>query len=309
MAKDTIRIATRKSRLALWQAETIKNQLLQLHPNLTVELLPLQTTGDKWLDQPLNTVGGKGLFVKELEQLLLTHQADIAVHSLKDVPAELPKGLILSVFCKRESPEDVLLSVHYASLRELPKSAKIGTSSLRRQCQLLAMRPDLNIAMLRGNIDTRIRKLESEDFDAIILAFAGIKRLGLTEHVKEILPTSTILPAIGQGALAIECREDDLKTQTRLKPLLDPETACCVRAERAMNQMLGGSCQVPIAGLATLYQHQLTLQGLVGAPDGGTLLKTTASGPSDEPEALGTYVAQSLLDKGAGAIISSLLAF
>lgn len=307
MAKEILRIATRKSKLALWQAETIKNQLVGFYPHLTVKLIPLHTTGDKWGKKPLNAMGGKGLFVKELEETLLSHQAEIAVHSLKDVPATLPEGLMLAVFCERESPEDAFLSTYHTALNSLPTGAKIGTSSLRRQCQLLAIRPDLNIQMLRGNIDTRIRKLEAGEFDAIILAYAGIKRLGLTKYVKEILPVSVILPAIGQGALALECRQQDLKTQEWIKPLHHAKTAICVRAERAMNRVLSGSCQIPIAGFATLSQHHLALQGLVGDPSGHTLLKANASGPKDAPEALGMQVAQNLLAKGAKKIIRECL--
>lgn len=308
MAKDTLRIATRKSKLALWQSETIKNQLISFQPSLTVELVLLQTTGDKWAEAPLNTMGGKGLFVKELEEALLSHQAEIAVHSLKDVPAELPDGLMLAAFCERGSPEDAFLSIHYTSLNDLPNGAKIGTSSLRRQCQLLAIRPDLNIKTLRGNIDTRIRKLEALEFDAIILAYAGVKRLGLTKYIQEIMPISVLLPAIGQGAIAIECRLDDLKTKKWLEPLHHRETAVCVRAERAMNLALSGSCQVPIAGLATLTQHHLMLQGLVGDPSGHNLLNAKAFGSKDAPEALGIQVAESLLAKGAGGIINAILA-
>lgn len=301
-----LRIATRKSKLALWQAEWIKSKLLQIYPDLTVTLVPISTTGDQWLSQPLNTIGGKGLFVKELEQALLARQADIAVHSLKDVPRELPESLLLSTFCKRESPEDVLLSTCPITLQSLPKNARVGTSSLRRQCQLLAIRPDLNILMLRGNIDTRIRKLEAQEFDAIVLAYAGVKRLGLTQYIQEIFPVTTFLPAIGQGILAIECREEDSKIREWLQPLHHELTAYSARAERALNQTLGGSCQIPLAGYAAVREHQLTLQGLVGSPNGQIILITEASGPLENPEILGVQVAENLLQKGASQIIEAL---
>lgn len=302
----TIRIATRKSKLALWQAEWIKSKLLQFYPDLTITLIPIATTGDQWLTQPLHTIGGKGLFVKELEQALLSQEADIAVHSLKDVPSELPEGLCLSSFCKRESPEDVLLSTLKVNLSTLPKGAKVGTSSLRRQCQLLAKRPDLNMVMLRGNIDTRIRQLESKTLDAIVLAYAGIKRLGLTQYMQELFPVTTFLPAVGQGVLAIECREHHSEIQAYLKPLHHEQTACAARAERALNQTLGGSCKIPLAGYATVDKQNLTLHGLVGSPDGHRILTAQGTGPIEKPEALGFQVAQNLLEKGAKEIIESV---
>ncbi len=252
--KNKIVIGTRGSKLALWQAEWIKAELKKLNPELEIELNKIKTTGDKILDVPLAKVGGKGLFVKEIEEALLKNEADIAVHSMKDVPTEFPDGLHLAVICEREDPRDAFIAPAQGvrSFKELPQGAKVGTSSLRRACQLLSIRPDLKIEQLRGNLDTRLRKLDEGLFDAIILAAAGVKRLGWASRITEILSPETSLPAIGQGAVGIECRTDDGFINTLIAPLNHPETDICVRAERALLKKLEGGCQVPIAAHAVL---------------------------------------------------------
>jgi hydroxymethylbilane synthase len=299
-------IATRKSPLALWQAEFIKAELERLHPGLAVSLLPMSTRGDKILDSPLAKIGGKGLFVKELEVALLEKQADIAVHSMKDVPMHFPEGLMLGPICEREDPHDALVSNRFSSLAALPHGARVGTSSLRRQCQLQRLRPDLLIGSLRGNVNTRLARLDADEFDAIILAASGLLRLGFGARIREQISPNHCLPACGQGALGIELRTNDPSTAALVAPLHHPQSAACVLAERAMNTRLNGGCQVPIAGHATLAKGVLTLAGLVGSPDGKQVLEARASAPSAEAEALGIRVADALLAQGASAILAAI---
>lgn len=307
MNADLIRIATRKSPLALWQAEFVRAELQRHHPGLRVELVTFTTRGDKILDTPLAKIGGKGLFVKELEVALLEGNADIAVHSMKDVPMEFPEGLGLTTICKREDPRDAFVSAHYAAFAELPQRARVGTSSLRRQCQLRELRPDIEILSLRGNVNTRLAKLDANEFDAIILATAGLVRLDLGERIRERIDSHTSLPAAGQGAVGIEIRSSDTRVHNLLQPLHDEATALCVRAERALNKHLHGGCQVPIAAFAELIgDGQMHLRGLVGAPDGSKILRAEQSGASSDPEALGIAVAEQLLQQGAGAILSEV---
>jgi hydroxymethylbilane synthase len=304
--QDILRIATRQSPLALWQANYVKTALEQAQPGLQVDVVAMTTRGDKILDVPLAKIGGKGLFVKELETALLHGEADIAVHSMKDVPMEFPPGLELGVICEREDPRDAFVSRRYASLDQLPAGARLGTSSLRRQCQLRALRPDLEVLDLRGNVNTRLRKLDESQYDAIILAAAGLKRLGLAERITACLSVEQSLPAGGQGAVGIELRSDDKLTLQRLAPLRHRLSECCVVAERALNARLQGGCQVPIACYALEWQGSLWLRGLVGRIDGSILIRAEARGPSDQPEALGQAVAQSLLDQGAGDILQEI---
>lgn len=306
MPTNRVRIATRKSPLALWQAEYVRDRLLEAHPGLQVELLKMTTQGDKILDSPLAKIGGKGLFVKELEQGMLEGHADIAVHSMKDVPAEFPPGLHLAVVCEREDARDAFVSNTYASLNDLPQGARVGTSSLRRQCQLNEKRPDLNILTLRGNVNTRLAKLDAGEYDAIILASAGLLRLGMAERITEYLDTRVSLPAVGQGAVGIECREDDARIHALLAPLNDAPTHIRVTAERAMNRRLEGGCQVPIAGYAVLDGGNLTLRGLVGRPDGSEVVRGEVSGPQQEAEKLGITLADDLLKRGAEAILKDV---
>lgn len=305
---DTLRIATRKSQLALWQAEYVRDVLLQYHPDLNVELVKMTTEGDRILDTPLAKVGGKGLFVKELENGLLNGDADIAVHSMKDVPVELPEGLHLSVICPREDPRDAFVSNEYSLFEDLPKGARLGTSSLRRQCQLAAQRPDLNIIDLRGNVNTRLQKLDDGNYDAIILAAAGLKRLGMEDRITECLSPEISLPAIGQGAVGIECRQDDDWVNELLAPLNDRDTAIRVRAERSLNHRLQGGCQVPIAGYAELAHGVILLRGLVGMVDGSQIIHGEIAGQPEDAEYLGRVLAEDLLSRGADEILESLYA-
>ncbi|WPO67142.1 hydroxymethylbilane synthase [Acinetobacter haemolyticus] len=302
----TLKIATRQSPLALWQAEHIRSRLNTLYPDLTVELVKFVTQGDKILDTPLAKIGGKGLFVKELEAALLDGRADLAVHSMKDVPMHLPDGLTLAVICEREDPLDAFVSNQYARFEDLPQGAKVGTSSLRRKCQILQQRPDLEIVDLRGNVGTRLSKLDDGLYDAIILASAGLKRLGLADRIRHCLAPVLSLPAVGQGALGLECRADDEKLLALIQPLQHEETSICVRAERALNAYLEGGCQVPIAGYATIVNHQLQIEGRVGSVDGKTLLKKQLIGSTDQAEQLGEQLAQDLLDQGAGELLKAL---
>jgi hydroxymethylbilane synthase len=305
---NIVRIATRKSQLALWQANYVAERLIAAHPGLHIELIRLTTQGDKILDAPLAKVGGKGLFVKELEQGLLAGEADIAVHSMKDVPVELPAGLHLPVICPREDPRDAFVSTVHGSFAALPKGATVGTSSLRRQCQLRAQRPDLTFIDLRGNVNTRLSKLDEGEFAAIILAAAGLIRLGFAERIREYLSPETSLPAIGQGAVGIECRQDDPRINSLIAPLHDAKTALRVTAERAMNRRLQGGCQVPIAGYAEIDHGVLLLRGLVGAVDGSTILRGEIAGAPDNAEELGIVLAEDLLDRGAEQILEPLRA-
>jgi hydroxymethylbilane synthase len=303
---DKLRIATRESPLALWQAHYVRDALAVALPDLQVEILGMTTRGDQILDTPLAKIGGKGLFVKELETALLDGSADIAVHSMKDVPMEFPPGLGLGVICPREDPRDALVSNHYSSVEELPAGARLGTSSLRRQCQLRALRPDLQVLDLRGNVNTRLRKLDEGQYDAIILAAAGLKRLGMEQRIASCLAVEQSLPACGQGAVGIELRSDDAVTAERLQSLLHPVTAHCVRAERSMNTHLHGGCQVPIAGYAIEQNGTLWLRGLVGRPDGTLIYRAEASADVADAEALGQWVARALLDQGAGDILTAI---
>lgn len=306
MSKQLIRIATRQSPLALWQAEHVRQLLCAQHPDLEVTLVPMVTKGDVILDTPLAKVGGKGLFVKELELALLEQRADIAVHSMKDVPVEFPDGLGLVCICERDDPHDALVSNHYDSLDALPQGAIVGTSSLRRQCQLRAARPDLHIKDLRGNVGTRLSKLDNGEYDAIILAAAGLRRLGLEARIRARLSVQQSLPAVGQGAIGIECRLDDARVRALLAPLNHADTADRVVAERAMNNRLQGGCQVPIGSYAELTGDQLYLRALVGAPDGSRLLQAEIRGPRTEAKQLGSALAEQLLDAGAGSILSAV---
>lgn len=303
---NTLKIATRQSPLALWQAEYIRARLEALHAGLNVELVTFVTQGDKILDTPLAKIGGKGLFVKELEAALLDGRADLAVHSMKDVPMALPEGLSLAVICEREDPLDAFVSNTYASFQDLPQGAKVGTSSLRRKCQILKARPDLEIIDLRGNVGTRLSKLDAGQYDAIILASAGLKRLGLSERISHTLAPEVSLPAVGQGALGLECRTNDQAVLELILPLMDDETNVCVRAERAFNAYLEGGCQVPIAGYATLKDGQLSMEGRVGSVDGQTLLSAQLSAAPEQAEQLGEQLAQNLLAQGAGELLKAL---
>jgi hydroxymethylbilane synthase len=302
----TLRIATRKSQLALWQAEYVKAELLKHHPYLNIELVPLVSKGDKILDVPLAKVGGKGLFVKELETALLAKDADIAVHSMKDVPMEFPAGLGLAVICPREDARDAFVSNRFKTFDDLPKGAVVGTSSLRRQCQLLAARPDLKISFLRGNVQTRLQKLDAGDYDAIILAAAGLIRLNLTTRISDYLSPEQSLPAGGQGAVGIECRLDDTETRELLEPLNHTLTSQQVVAERAMNRHLQGGCQVPIACYAIHTSNGLWLRGLVGAPNGEAMLYDEIRGGVDEGETMGIALAEKLLAAGADKILAEV---
>ncbi|KXS37366.1 MAG: hydroxymethylbilane synthase [Halomonadaceae bacterium T82-2] len=307
-AIQTLRIATRQSRLALWQAEHVRERLQALHPGLDVELVAMTTRGDKILDAPLAKVGGKGLFVKELEDAMLDGRADIAVHSMKDVPMHFPEGLGLSVILEGAEPTDAFVSNDYTDLDALPEGARVGTSSLRRGLQIREARPDLEILNLRGNVQTRLGKLDAGEFDAIILATSGLRRLGLGERITRELPPEISLPACGQGALGIECRTNDPDLLALLTPLDHAETATRVRAERAMNTRLEGGCQVPIAGHAVLEDdgRTLWLRALVGTPDGTRVLRTEGRGAATEPETLGIRIAEELLDQGAGEILAQV---
>ena len=306
MLEKTLKIATRQSPLALWQANYVKDCLQQLYPDLIVELVPMVTKGDVILDSPLAKIGGKGLFVKELENALLNKEADIAVHSMKDVPMQFPEGLGLAVICKREDPRDAFVSNSYRTFDELPQSAVVGTSSLRRQCQLKALRPDLDIRSLRGNVGTRLSKLDNGDYDAIILASAGLIRLGLADRIASFIEVEQSLPAAGQGAVGIECRTDDVQVKQLLAPLADAETTCCVLAERAMNNHLQGGCQVPIGGYAVLQQGQLYLRALVGNVDGSQIIRAEGKSAVKNADVLGVQIAEQLLAQGADKILQSV---
>lgn len=302
----TLKIATRQSPLALWQAEHIRARLQELHPDLTVELVKFVTQGDKILDTPLAKIGGKGLFVKELEAALLDGRADLAVHSMKDVPMALPEGLTLAVICEREDPFDAFVSNQFEKFADLPQGAKVGTSSLRRKSQILKQRPDLQIIDLRGNVGTRLAKLDEGQYDAIILASAGLKRLGLSERIRHCLTPDISLPAVGQGALGLECRAADQDVLALIQPLLHQETDVCVRAERAFNAYLEGGCQVPIAGYATLQNGKIHIEGRVGSADGQTLLRAELTDEANNAQQLGENLARNLLDQGAGELLKAL---
>ena len=306
MSDSTLRIATRKSPLALWQANHVRDALLARHPELDVELLTMTTQGDKILDTPLAKVGGKGLFVKELEVGMLEGRADLAVHSMKDVPVEFPDGLGLAAILPREDPRDALISNNYSSIDALPQGARVGTSSLRRQCQLRARRPDLEILDLRGNINTRIGKLDNGDYDAILLAAAGVKRMGWEQRISELLAPEQFVPAIGQGAIGIEIRSDDARVRALVDELNDAQTATRVAAERALNEALQGGCQVPIAGYSEISHGVILLRAVVGRPDGSELVQGVISGRPEDAEELGRVLAEDLLSRGARQILDEL---
>lgn len=304
--KRKIKIGTRGSQLALWQANHIKSILEEKYPDYSFELVKIKTQGDKILDVALSKVGGKGLFVKELEDALLEGKVDFAVHSMKDVPVILPDGLHLTAITKREDPRDCFISKNYNNLSDLPKGAKVGTSSLRRQCQILNLRSDLKVEVLRGNVETRIRKMTEGIFDAVILAYAGVKRLNLIEYVKDVISEDFSLPAIGQGALGIECRVNDDEVNNLLSILNDEDSSVCVRAERAFLRVLEGGCQVPIGAYGKIIDNKLVLKGLVGTLDGKTIIKETVFGEKTDAEALGEALAETILNKGGRKILEDV---
>ena len=306
MKRDTIIIGTRSSKLALWQANHIRERLQEQYPGLKVEEKLMTTKGDKILDAPLAKIGGKGLFTKELEQAMLSGEIDIAVHSLKDMPTEVPEGLKLAAVTKRADPGDAVVSPKYGRFEDLPKGAKVGTSSLRRKAQLLHARPDLNICDLRGNVNTRLRKLEEENFDAAILAVAGLTRLGLAERITEVLPKSLVLPAVGQGALAIEARADDEATLDLLAFLNDAGTAACAKAERAFLARVEGGCQVPVGVYAVPEGDNLQIEAVIVSLDGARLYRDSLTGPQAEAEKWGRELADRLLDMGGLEILHEL---
>lgn len=306
MSEKVLRIATRKSPLALWQAEFVKAELENAHPGLDISLVPMSTRGDKILDSPLAKIGGKGLFIKELELALLEDRADIAVHSMKDVPMEFPDGLGLTVICEREDFRDAFVSNQHESFEALPHGAVIGSSSLRRQCQLKAARPDILVRDLRGNVNTRLSKLDAGEFDAIILAAAGLHRLGMKNRIRQYLAPELCLPAGGQGAIGIESRLQDTETLNLIGVLNHADSAICVSAERAMNIRLNGGCQVPIACLAELEKGMLKMRGIVGDTEGREILSKQLSGKIDDAEKLGTQLAEHLLQQGAQRLLDAI---
>lgn len=304
--RDKIRIGTRSSQLALWQAEFVASELKRLYPNCEVELVHHSTQGDRILEKPLAEIGGKGLFTAELEESMRNGSVDLAVHSLKDMPTDLPEGLILGAITKREVPCDVLISPKYKVLSDLPLGAKVGTSSLRRQAQLLHRRPDLKISVLRGNVQTRLRKLEEEGFDAIVLAQAGLKRLGLDDKITQVFTVDEIIPAVGQGALAIECRADDQEILDMLKPLNDEDTRLITSGERSFLRQLDGGCQVPMGVHGTIHRGQLTLKALIASVDGQNCYEGEMSGPAKSAEIIGRNLAKALYEEGGKTIIADL---
>ncbi len=306
MTNPTLRIATRKSQLAIWQAEHVADLLRAAHAGLAVELVPMSTKGDLIQDRSLAAIGGKGLFIKELETALEQGRAEIAVHSMKDVPAEMPPGFVIGAVLQRADPLDALVATRFARLQDLPPAARVGTSSLRRQAQLLAARPDLEIHALRGNVNTRLRRLDDGELDAIVLACAGLARLGLESRITARLDASVSLPAVGQGVIGVECRSDDRLTRQRLEALEHAPTRIAIDAERAFSHRLGGSCQSPIAAYARLTANQLTIDGLVAEPDGSRLLRERISGSAGESVSLGTRLAERVLAAGADALLARL---
>ena len=304
----SIRIATRRSKLALWQAEHVAALLRDAHPGLAVELVPMSTQGDRVLDRALAEVGGKGLFVKELEVALREGRADIAVHSMKDVPSQLPEGFRIAAVLPRANPHDALLSLRHARFADLPPGARVGTSSPRRQSQLRSARGDLSLELLRGNVDTRLRRLEQDGLDAILLACAGLERLGLGERITEVLDIGVCVPAVGQGVIGIECREDDARSAELLQPLHHGDSSLRLEAERAFARRLGGSCHSPIAAHATLDHQQLTLHGFIGSPDGSETYRDRIAGPQGDAEALGELLAARMQAAGGGALLERLAA-
>jgi hydroxymethylbilane synthase len=307
MTAERLLIATRKSPLALWQAEHVRARLLEAHPGLQVELVTMSTQGDRVLDSPLAKIGGKGLFVKELEQGMLEGRADIAVHSMKDVPVDFPPGLGIGAILEREDPRDGFVSNRFGSIDELPQGACVGTSSLRRQCQLRAWRPDLELRDLRGNVNTRLGRLDQGDYDAIVLACAGLKRLGMDSRITRALTPEELLPAIGQGVIGIECRLEDETVRQLIEPLDHGPTRLRIQAERAFNATLAGGCQAPVAGFSLLGNDLLELRGLVGRPDGSEIVRGQISGPAQDAGTLGRELAEELLSRGARPILEALL--
>lgn len=305
--KTTLRIATRKSPLAMWQAEYVRDQLASKQPGVQVELVPMTTKGDRLLGQPLSNIGGKGLFIKELERAMLEQQADIAVHSIKDVPAVLPQGFSLGPILSRENPFDAFVSPHYPSLESLPAGARVGTCSLRRRAQLLHKRPDVKVLDLRGNVNTRLQSLDDGNYEAIILAAAGLYRLNLEGRIRQLFEPDICLPAVGQGAIVIEMRDNDQPIARIMDCLDDPVTRVCITAERAMNRVLDGGCQAPVAGFATLDGDQITLTGLVASPDGKQIITSRKQADRDAAEQLGESTAEDLLARGAAEILSALV--
>lgn len=303
---NALRIATRASKLALWQAEHVAERLRASHPQLDVVLVPMTTQGDRVLDRSLAAIGGKGLFVKELENALLSGHADLAVHSMKDVPTVLPDGMCLAAFLSRADARDALVSNHHLRFEELPHGARVGTSSLRRQCQLLALRPDLQLLPLRGNVETRLRKLDANEFDAIVLASAGLQRLGLQRRIAQALDIERCLPAVGQGIIGIECRSDDHRTLDLVAALNDADAASCSVAERAFAARLEGSCQSPIAGHAYLQGNEIHLHGLVASLDGTRVIQDHSAGPREHAQRLGIALAERLLANGADRLLQEL---
>lgn len=303
---DTIKIGTRGSNLALWQAHWVKSEIEANNPKMGVEIVIIKTKGDKILDVPLAKVGGKGLFVKEIEQALLEGAIDLAVHSMKDMPAEIPAGLTIGAVPDRENPLDVFISANHVPLKDLPQGAVVGTSSLRRSSQLKHVRPDVNIKTLRGNIETRLRKLDSGDYDAIVLAAAGVLRMKYDDRITEFLPEDTLLPAVGQGALCIEIRQDDPRVETVVSALNHPATRQVVTGERAFLHRLEGSCQVPVAAYGLVQGETYTLTGLVADLDGSCVVKESISGPISQSAELGITLAETLLDRGANTILAKL---
>jgi len=301
-----LRIATRQSKLALWQAEHVAALLRAAHPSLQIELVRITTQGDRILDRPLADIGGKGLFIKELEVALAEQRADIAVHSMKDVPSELPVGMMLAAMLPRADARDAFLSTRYATIDSLPKGARIGTSSLRRECQLRAMRGDIEIVPLRGNVDTRLRKLDAGEFDAIILASAGLIRLGLGARITQFLPIEQSLPAVGQGIIGIECRAGDAGNLQYLSALDDAAAQTCIAAERAFAQRLEGSCQSPIGGYAQLSDTSIKLQGLIASIDGSQIFRDSIQGPQKDAVSLGRALAERMLFAGADKLLQAL---
>jgi hydroxymethylbilane synthase len=303
---NTLRIATRKSALAMWQANHVQSLLRKAHDGIDIELVPIVTQGDRILDRPLSEIGGKGLFLKELEYAMLNGEADLAVHSMKDVPAEMAQGLVLDAVLPRANPFDALVSRDDRLLAELPAASRVGTSSLRRRSQLLALRPDLEVADLRGNVDTRLRKLDEGQYDAIILACAGLQRLGLGNRITETLQPPDFLPASTQGIIGLQCRQDDSPTRTLIEHLADADTMVVASAERAVAQVLEATCQVPLAAYAVLNNGIVTLRSVVSTPDGQELVQASGNAPAADAVALGEQVAADLLKNGAGSIIAAL---
>ena len=301
-----IKIATRKSPLAIWQAKYVKEKLIKAHLDIEIELVSMQTEGDRFLESPLFNVGGKGLFIKELEEALLSNDADIAVHSMKDVVVDLPENLVLPVIMKREDSRDVLISNHCNEIDAIPNNSIVGTSSLRRQSQFRRLCPNVVLKDLRGNVETRIRKLDDGEYDAILLAAAGIIRLGLSNRITQLVPHGHLLPAVGQGAIGIECRADDMTTQELIAPLNDKDTSLCVLTERAFSRRLNGGCQLPIAAHALVEGKQIKLSGLVAKLDGSEIIKSEKQGDITDIESIGNSLAELLLERGADVILKEL---